>query len=330
MKIACIGSNLESEVCLNHFLSNGFIIDLLITRPEHNSGSVSDYVNLHPWCKENKVEVVSTLNVNSKETIDEIKSHGIDVLLTLGWSQIFKKEFRDSFNLVIGSHPTILPEGRGRAPIPWTIINRLERTGVSFFVIDEGVDTGEIILQRQFDISQSITASVLYKEVANHLSVGFMEIITKLKSGNELLFDKISVNEELSYSTAKRIPSDGILDFTRSAIELETLVRAITHPYPGAYTFYNDKRIRVFSAWLGPNGKYYGAPGQILKIVEGEILVSCGAGTLWLGLLTDDFGMEIDTKNFRLHEHLSYSILNEIFEIKKQLKKLKEKNSELG
>ena len=195
MKIACIGSNLESEVCLNHFLRNGFIVDLLITRPEYNSGPISDYVNLHPWCRENNVKVVSTLNVNSKETIDEIKPHGIDVLLTLGWSQIFKQEFRDSFKLVIGSHPTILPKGRGRAPIPWTIINRLKRTGVSFFVIDEGVDTGEIILQKQFQISQSITASLLYREVAKHLSVGFMEIIMRLKSGNDLVFDKISVNE---------------------------------------------------------------------------------------------------------------------------------------
>lgn len=317
MKIACIGSNLESEKCLHLFESEGINIDLLITRPENNAGNVSDYVNLHPFCKKHNIPTLSTVNVNSEDTVNILKEMGIDVLLTLGWSQLFKTEFLSCFNLVIGSHPTELPRGRGRAPVPWTILTRQTQSAVSFFLMDEGVDTGEVILQKKFNIPQNVNATLLYDLVATNLSEGFVEILTLLKSGNELM--TVELKQEVSH-TAKRTKWDGRIDFTQNSVDVDLLVRAITHPYPGAYTYYKDQRVFFFSTRLVSVDDYSGVPGQILEMKDDSIRVKCGSGSVWLSDPAFENGTPIDISFFKLHDTFGLRIEDEFFKIKQELK----------
>jgi len=325
MRLACIGSNIESEYCLLAFIERGLAIDLVITRPENNSRNISDYVNLHPLCRKHEIAVISTTNVNSDETILKVKTLGLDVLLTLGWSQLFRTDFRSCFKFVVGSHPTLLPRGMGRAPIPWTILNKLEESAVSFFLIDEGVDSGDLILQKKFVIDYPFSATELYAVVAKYLSEGFIQIIEDLQTNGKFSLEKIKVNYMESYHTAKRTLVDGILDFKNPAEDIELLVRAVTHPYPGAYSYYQSRRLHFFSARVESSRDYYGSPGQILEVNDSEIRIACKNGSVWLGSIIDDSGSNVDTNFFKLHEKLGYHYEDEIHELKKELKILKEK-----
>ena len=323
MKIACIGSNLESEHCLNVFIKRGFKIDYLITRPNGNAGSVTDYVNLHSFCETNGIEVYSTTNVNESSTVTYFKELEIDVLLTLGWSQLFKTEFRSCFKIVIGSHPTLLPKGRGRAPIPWTILNDIKTTGVSFFIIDEGVDTGKVILQKQIALGSRSNATYLYRRVSEELSEGFSEIIESLLQNNTLNFPDLKLNETGNYHTAKRVMSDGLIDFSLSSLDVDRLVRALSHPYPGAYSYFNDNRIFFFCSEPIESENYFGAVGQILEINNSSLRISCGIGSIWLSEIRDSLGLEVSMSKFKLHDKFGYSVQDEIYRLRVELNKLK-------
>lgn len=319
MKIACIGSNIESETCLKLFVSEGINIDLLITRPENSAGNVSDYVNLHPFCKEQNIPVVSTTNVNSQTTIEELRNHDIDVLLTLGWSQIFKSDFLSCFGKVIGSHPTKLPNGRGRAPVPWTILKGDKASAVSFFYMDEGIDTGDVILQKEFKIPERANALTVYNLVAENLSAGFVEILGSLLNGRDLKV--LRVNQEAGTHTAKRTKADGRLDFSFSAESVDRLVRAVSYPYPGAYSFYKSQRVFFFSSEIAPFNDYEGVEGQILEIENDSIRVKCGEGSVWLSDYKDEWGVELDSDTFKVHDKLGLSVEDELFELKNELRK---------
>ena len=122
-KICCIGSNLESRECLSYLVEQGCTIHTLITLPSGQSKNVSDYFDLHAFCEKHGINVVDTTNVNSSETVRELQKIAPDYLFTLGWSQIFREDFIGCFSeFVVGTHPSKLPHGRGRAPLPWTIL----------------------------------------------------------------------------------------------------------------------------------------------------------------------------------------------------------------
>ncbi len=135
-KICCIGFNLDSFEYLRYLVDQGCSIRTLITLPSGQNKNVSDYYDLHDFCKTHTINVVDTTNVNSEETIQELKKIGPDYLFTLGWSQIFKADFIGCFSeFVVGTHPSKLPHGRGRAPLPWSILEDLRTSAVSFIKI---------------------------------------------------------------------------------------------------------------------------------------------------------------------------------------------------
>lgn len=303
-------------------MSEGVNVDLLITRPRNTPGSVSDYVDLHDFCDENGIETIDTVNVNSKECISQLSSGRFDVLLTLGWSQLFSPEFLSQFDIVVGSHPTKLPQGKGRAPVPWTILQNLKSSAVSFFIMDEGVDSGAVILQKEFDIPERPTALSVYSLVADNLSEGFIEIVQCIRSGKKL--QTMQLDKTLSTHNAKRTAEDGHLSFDWSAADIDRLVRAVSYPYPGAYSYYKSTKVSFFSSSLVDEDDYDGVNGQILEKSENAIRVKCGQQSVWLSEFKDEIGTHLDVSFFKLHDKLGYCVEDEIYRLNKAIEKLKE------
>ncbi len=318
-RIVCIGSNLESEIALKGFVESGLPIAALITRPPGNKGSVSDYVDLHKFCKENNIETIDTTNVNDEECVRKASSLEADYLFTLGWSQIFSKNFINSFKKqVIGSHPTKLPEGRGRAPVPWTILLNKKSSAVSFFLIeDETVDEGKIILQKDFNIPDRAYAWDLYKIVAVNLRDGFLEIYKTIKNGENL--ESISqLRQGSSSEYAKRVAEDGKIDFNEDSNSVDVLIRAVSYPYPGACTFYKGEKIIITNSRLSERKDLFGLKGQIMKKNDKEILVNTGDGLIWLGGIRNEKGDDIGPDYFKLHDKLGFDVEQVLFQLKKE------------
>jgi len=316
-KIFCIGSNIESHECLKYLVAQGCKINTLLTLPAGRSKNVSDYVDLHPFCEEHGIRTIDTTNVNAEETVSAVMSESPDYLFTLGWSQIFKIDFINCFSqFVVGTHPSKLPYGRGRAPLPWTILEDLDSSAVSFFKIDTGIDTGSLIFQREFKIPPRTYVKDLYAMVGKELSYGFHEIYKSIDTNTPIHFSK--QKEENVSIRGKRTPSDGLIEFHHQYESVERLIRAVGVPYPGAYTYYKDEKITFWEVEFDTEGLHFGTLGQIHKKGENGILVQFSNGNLWLNNPTCEDGTSVPIKFFRVGDKLGYSLQDEIYNFKRQ------------
>ena len=168
-----------------------------------------------------------------------------DLLVVIGWYYMVPRALRALAPLgAVGIHASLLPKYRGGAPLVWTIINGESQTGVSLFHFADGVDDGDLIGQRAFDIRDEDTiASVIEK--ASRASVGLVrEYIPLLASGQA---PAIPQDHGSATFVPQRRPEDGLIDWhTMSAKQVYDWVRAQTRPYPGAFTFLGEEKIVIW------------------------------------------------------------------------------------
>ncbi len=226
-------------------------LDLVVTLRDDIDRGKSGRVYVDGFCKSHDIPLLKTRHVNDDEVIRQINEREIDWLFIIGWSQIAKPALLDAPALgCIGIHPTLLPQGRGRAPIPWAILKGLEETGVTLFKLDAGVDTGPIVSQLRLPLSPKETATTLYECVMEAHWDLIGQAWPMFENGTVVLTPQDPAKASV---WAKRTPADGEIQDTMSTTEIDRLVRATTRPYPGA--FYDDERqgcrIRIWSGQIG-------------------------------------------------------------------------------
>ncbi|MDR1473035.1 MAG: hypothetical protein LBI41_00510 [Lactobacillales bacterium] len=255
--------------CIEEIYKIGGKLDLLITLKDEKARNKSGRIYLDNISAKEKVPLLKIDNINDPKVIEVLKKYKIDWLFIIGWSQIAKKEILETPKKgCIGMHPTLLPVGRGRAAIPWAIIKGLKQTGVTMFKLNEGVDTGDIIGQRIIDIEEKTTATDLYQKVDQM----HVELISKY--WNDIVNDKVRLvkqDESKASEWSGRKPEDGEIFSSMTINEADKLVRATTHPYPGA--FYNDgkKIIRIWSAGFNEQDGMIKLSDGYLEPVDYEI-----------------------------------------------------------
>jgi len=190
----------------------------------------------------------------------------------------------------IGMHPTLLPVGRGRAPIPWTIIKQLTASGVSMYQLVEAADAGPLIHQTRVSLEPSETATTLFSKVAEaHHTLG--TILAGKMSRRQVNFQP--QDEFAATRWPRRTPKDSWLNFGRDAQTLLRLIRAQTDPYPNAFFAYQGMRILVQDAQL-----ITGAPaaraGTILSVSDNNLpSIATGDGTLLITQLSTDTAKDV-------------------------------------
>ena len=241
--VTCVQLGLS---CIEAIYETGGQLDLLITLPDHKAKNKSGRIYLDNTSRKYNIQLLKVSHINDQEAIDSIITHEIDWLFIIGWSQIASEQILKAPKMgCIGIHPTLLPEGRGRAAIPWAIIKMLEITGVTMFRLDKGVDTGDIIRQQIIPITKNETATSLYKKVEEaHISLIRTTFPLLLKNKVEL----IKQDEKNATYWEGRTPADGELTGLMTVEEADRLVRATTHPYPGAFLKFPKKKLIV---WQG-------------------------------------------------------------------------------
>ena len=247
MKIAFTTCVQLGKSCIEKILELNTNIDLLITLKDEKSRDKSGRIYLDDISEKHNIPLLKINNINEEIVIQALKEKEIDWLFIIGWSQIAKKELLDTPKKgCIGMHPTLLPMGRGRAAVPWAILKGLDKTGVTMFKLDEGVDTGEILGQVEIPLKADTNATDLYKAVDE----AHITLIEKYLA--DIVNDKVTLtkqDESLATEWPGRKPADGELSSSMTKVEADRLVRAVTHPYPGA--FYYDKdgnKVIVWSA----------------------------------------------------------------------------------
>ncbi|WNS74813.1 methionyl-tRNA formyltransferase [Bacillus sp. DTU_2020_1000418_1_SI_GHA_SEK_038] len=268
-KAAFIGTVMSSYEALEELLENQVGITGVFTLDKAYSKGVSDYADLKPLCERFFVPYYTFRNVNDEHVIHKLRIMAPDYIFVIGLSQLVKREILDLPPLgCIGAHPSLLPKGRGRASLPWAIINEDKISGMSVFYLEEGADSGAIISQRQFTIHPNETSKTLYNKAVCSLRDILKEIAPHVKKGT---VSATPQSENLATYTTKRIPTDGFINWeTMSTHEIDRLIRATTYPYPGAYTYYKKKKLIIWEASIVKSTEFIAIPGQILKVTESQ------------------------------------------------------------
>ncbi|MCA9259098.1 MAG: hypothetical protein KDA61_07855 [Planctomycetales bacterium] len=316
-RIACLGANRESEVVLQALVAGGANVAAVVTLPPGAAAGVCDYVDLHPFCATHNIPTVDCRHINSSPVRERLAAFKPDYLYVLGWSEMLAD---DALSLpaqyVVGSHPSDLPEGRGRAPVPWAILEDRDELVVSLFRMVRGADAGPLLLQRRFRLPARPYASEVYELVAENLGAAFCDLHAMHVAGSGAA--ATPQDERRASYRARRGPADGRLAFQRSAEEIERLVRAVSEPYPGAYAYYGERRISVWRARVETSLRMRGAEGQILRRDGERLLVQTAAGLVWLWEFSEA-GHRIDACEFRTGERFGYAVEDEIFALRRQI-----------
>jgi methionyl-tRNA formyltransferase len=217
-----------------------------------------------------------------------------DYLLVVGWSRLVVPEILDIPALMstgrrrprntpafgcVGMHPTRLPEGRGQAPIPWTILRQLEKSALTTFFLEDEADAGAIIRHQEFVVHKRETAATLFYRVADlHFHAGQL-------LAEELACRAVNSSPQqhcLASVWPKRRPDDSELQKFEEPSTLERTVRALTWPYPRAFIRVGRLRVRVRRVTIMENDKMSGMNGEILAIDDDVVLVACGGAVVAL------------------------------------------------
>jgi methionyl-tRNA formyltransferase len=278
MKIVFIGAVEFSKVTLEHLIYlNANIVGVCTSE---KSDFNSDHFDLSHACKFHKIPYIHTSDINSSESIGWIRDKKPDVIFCFGWSRIIRASLLNLPRIgVIGFHPSALPLNRGRHPIIWSLVLGLKKTGTTFFLMDEGVDSGDIISQQEIKIQDNDDAGSLYNKIIENALVQIEAFLPLLYLGT---FERIKQDIALSNQWRKRSKIDGEIDWRMNAVSINNLVRGLTKPYGGAHFLFKKNEFKVWKCSVIENPSENFEPGKVIEKTEHGIVIKCGEGAICL------------------------------------------------
>jgi methionyl-tRNA formyltransferase len=255
-----------------------------ITPETAAKNNVSNYADLAPDCEQLAVPFapLHTYGMSTPEDEQIFEVLKPAALLVVGWQRIIPKNVLQHVGVAAGFHaaPGILPYGRGRAPVNWTIIEDRRAMALHMFELADEADTGDIFGIRMLDVNEFDNARSVYYKIAVAQAELIAEYIPQLLNGSA---KRMQQHGEVRL-LPKRTPEDGRIDWTRSAEDIARLVRAVTAPFPGALCMRGEQQITIWDAQPFSRDLFPGAtPGEVCMVSQGprsEFAVKCGDGSL--------------------------------------------------
>jgi methionyl-tRNA formyltransferase len=231
-----------------------------------------DFKNISNYLKKSLIVISKPSEL--ERIIDEILP---DLCIVVGWYWIIKSNILEKVQQgVVGIHGSLLPKYRGFAPFVWQIINGESKSGISLFYIDKGMDTGDIIGQKDFEIQNNDTINTVLNK-AESASVNLLEQYLPLLIENNA--PRIKQKHSDATYCSKRIPEDGLINWSLSNIEINNFIRAQAPPYPCAFCFYKGMKLNILKSTIF-NSQYYGIPGLVAQLHPEGAIVTCGTGAI--------------------------------------------------
>lgn len=279
MKTVLIGSTGSSEEMLLSMIELKFPISYVFSVDEKYSENISGYKPIHQVAEANGIPFKKFKKINDNENAEIIKEIEPDYIFAIGISQLIKKEIIDMAKIgVVGFHPTALPKMRGRAANVWQVLLGVHDAKVSLFFIDEGTDSGAVLGQEPYTIEDTDYVTDVNLKIREANKVLFRRALRQIMDGT---IEPTIQNEDEATYLLKRVPEDGAIQWEQGIFDIHKLIRATSHPYPGAYGMYDgEHKIIIWRAEMLENNRYIGLPGQIIEVGEADMLVLCKDGLL--------------------------------------------------
>lgn len=295
--VGVVGTKIYTYDCMKQIIHEDREIKVLVTlTPEQAAESnVAGYHNLRPFAEDHDIEIYHPEAYSLDTSADKqmLQQMNLDVLLVAGWSRLVPESVLESVSAgTIGAHgsPEGLPKGRGRAVLNWALIEGETEFELSTFFLEPGVDDGDIIDTTTFEVTEFDTASTLrYKAWMVYTE-------TIIEYFDDIIMGTVETEPQPSTRATyypKRQPEDGAIDWAKPAEWIHRFVRALTRPYPGAFTHLDGERVNIWEAKPFDARLAFDTdtPGRVIKVFcDGEILVETGDSAL----LVTDYGTETD------------------------------------
>jgi len=278
-------------VCLEELLASRIEVAALFTHKDDPSEEIW-FRTPRALAEKHAIPVFDPESVASPAWIDRIRSYSPDYLFSFYYRNMLPKGVLEiPKNAPMNLHGSLLPRFRGRCPVNWVLIEGEERTGVTLHIMEVKPDAGAIVAQEEVEIAFEDTAYTLALKLAAAAARLMRGVMPLLESGT---FQRRPQEGPSSYYGGRK-PEDGIIDWTKSAERLYNLVRAVTHPYPGAFTSLDGVKLLIWKA-LPQEGDSEGPAGLVVS--ADPFLVKCGQGLLRLDSVELEGEKEMDGPAF--------------------------------
>ncbi|MDO4276156.1 MAG: methionyl-tRNA formyltransferase [Eubacteriales bacterium] len=281
MKIVYMGTPDFAVAPLRAMVEAGYEVAGVVTQPDKpkGRGKTLTPTPVKEEALKHGITVYQPEKVRDPEFLETLKSIGPDIIVVAAFGQIIPKVILEMPEFgCINIHASLLPKYRGAAPIQQAVIDGEKESGVTVMKMETGLDTGDMISRTVVELSPEETGGTLFDKLSE---AGAQLLVRTLPS----IFDRTAVYEKQPQDSptpyaAMITKQMGLMDFNKSAEELERLVRGL-NPWPSAYTFLKGKTLKVWKSRIG-SGESSAEPGTVIQADKEGIHVACGSGILIL------------------------------------------------
>lgn len=280
MKVIFMGTPDFAVGTLEEIIKAGHEVVLAVSQPDKAVGrsKALKYTPVKACALTHGIEVYQPEKVRNPECVEYLRGFSPDIIIVVAFGQIIPRAILDlPTHGCVNVHASLLPKYRGAAPIQWAVINGETVTGVTTQRMDEGIDTGDVIMKEEVALNGEETAGTLFGRLAEAGAKLCVKTLAAIAEGSAVYTPQ---DASLATHTAKINKELGSIDWTNDVKSIECLIRGL-NPWPSAYTRLSDKTLKIWKAKVISH-EVLSSPGCIVKVEKDQILVQAGNGILSL------------------------------------------------
>jgi methionyl-tRNA formyltransferase len=271
-------------------------LELVVTQPDRPRGRGRKV--LPPPVKQAAVEfgyeVIQPTRIIPPEFAASLKGRNPDLLVVVAYGRILPKSVLDVPRIgAVNVHASLLPKYRGAAPIQWAVINGEKETGITTIFMDEGMDTGDILLTASEPITAEDTAATLHDRLAQLGARVLLQTLEKLADGS---VKPVAQDHTRATPAPMLKKDDGRINWHQTAEQIECFVRGV-RPWPGAFTFFEKERLKIYRVEAMDSSEE-AAPGTVLDGFPDELRVAAGSGAVLILEIQGESGKRMPIAEF--------------------------------
>lgn len=317
MKIIFMGTPDFAVSTLEEIINAGHDVAAVVTQPDKPKGRggafamspVKETALKHDLC------VLQPEKCSNDEFIETLSSYNPDVIVVVAFGQKLPKSIIDMPKYgCINVHASLLPKYRGASPIQWAVIDGCEYSGVTTMMMDEGLDTGDMLLTKKVKLDDKETGGSLFEKLSSVGAELLVETLEKVERGD---IERIKQDDTQATYVKMLSKSFGKIDFSKSAVSIERLVRGL-NPWPSAYTSIGGKMLKIWDADVcGQDSQRLcdltdvsmAPSGSVVKVTDKAFFVKCGEDFLEVTQLQLEGKKRMKTEDFLRGYQLEKGVL---------------------
>ena len=281
MNVVFMGTPDFSVGTLEEIIKAGHTVSAVVTQPDKpkGRGGAVAMSQVKEVALKNGLTVLQPVKASNPEFVEELRGYNPDVIVVVAFGQLLPKAIIDMPKYgCINVHASLLPKYRGASPIQWAVIDDCEYSGVTTMQMNEGLDTGDILLVEKVKLDKKETAGSLFDKLSE---VGAKLLVDTLKQKEAGTIKPVVQNDSEATYVKMINKSFGEIDFNLSAKRIECLIRGL-NPWPSAYTHLNGKMLKIWDADVceDEENSTDNAVGTVTKVNKNSFVVKCGDGSL--------------------------------------------------